>query len=57
MITGGTGALGKHVARDLVARGAEKVVLLSRRGLDAPGAAELVAELGVEVVDVRRREP
>ncbi|MFJ8959224.1 type I polyketide synthase [Lentzea sp. NPDC102401] len=50
VITGGTGALGKHVARDLVARGAEKVVLLSRRGLDAPGAAEIVAELGVEVV-------
>ncbi|GGU31720.1 type I polyketide synthase [Lentzea flava] len=50
VITGGTGALGKHVARDLVARGAEKVVLLSRRGMDAPGAAEIVAELGVEVV-------
>ncbi|NKE63799.1 acyltransferase domain-containing protein, partial [Lentzea sp. PSKA42] len=37
VVTGGTGALGKHVARDLVARGAEKVVLLSRRGMDAPG--------------------
>ncbi|MGW6932262.1 type I polyketide synthase [Lentzea sp. NPDC054927] len=57
VITGGTGALGKHVARDLVARGAEKVVLLSRRGIDAPGAAEIVAELGVEVVkcDVANR--
>ncbi|GAB2848458.1 type I polyketide synthase [Lentzea nigeriaca] len=57
VITGGTGALGQHVARDLVARGAEKVVLLSRRGLDAPGAAEIVAELGVEVVkcDVANR--
>ncbi|WP_232837131.1 type I polyketide synthase [Lentzea terrae] len=57
VITGGTGALGKHVARDLVARGAEKVVLLSRRGVDAPGAAEIVAELGVEVVkcDVANR--
>ncbi|MEU0878839.1 type I polyketide synthase [Lentzea sp. NPDC005914] len=58
VITGGTGALGKHVARDLVARGAEKVVLLSRRGMDAPGAAEIVAELGVEVVkcDVTKRD-
>ncbi|MET9634392.1 SDR family NAD(P)-dependent oxidoreductase, partial [Lentzea sp. NPDC006480] len=58
VITGGTGALGKHVARDLVARGAEKVVLLSRRGLDAPGAADIVAELGVEVVkcDVANRD-
>ncbi len=57
VITGGTGALGKHVARDLVARGAEKVVLLSRRGMEAPGAAEIVAELGVEVVrcDVANR--
>ncbi|MFI6099454.1 type I polyketide synthase [Lentzea sp. NPDC051213] len=57
VITGGTGALGKHVARDLVARGAEKVLLLSRRGVDAPGAAEIVAELGVEVVkcDVANR--
>ncbi|MBB4911539.1 type I polyketide synthase [Actinophytocola algeriensis] len=46
LVTGGTGTLGPHVARWLVARGAEHVVLLSRRGAAAPGMTELVAELG-----------
>ncbi|MFD5552574.1 SDR family NAD(P)-dependent oxidoreductase [Streptomyces sp. NPDC127068] len=47
LITGGTGALGSAVARHLVARhGVRKLVLLSRRGPAAPGAAALVAELG-----------
>ncbi|MGW4502388.1 type I polyketide synthase, partial [Micromonospora sp. NPDC004336] len=46
LVTGGTGALGRHVARWLLANGAGEVVLASRRGPDAPGAAELVAELG-----------
>jgi acyl transferase domain-containing protein/acyl carrier protein len=45
LVTGGTGALGARVARWLVANGAEHVVLTSRRGLDAPGAAELRDEL------------
>ncbi|MFF7725389.1 type I polyketide synthase [Streptomyces sp. NPDC008001] len=45
LITGGTGALGGHVARWLAGAGAEHLVLTSRRGADAPGAAELVAEL------------
>uniref|UniRef100_UPI0038CD66DD type I polyketide synthase n=1 Tax=Streptomyces herbicida TaxID=3065675 RepID=UPI0038CD66DD len=45
LITGGTGALGGHVARWLAGAGAEHLVLTSRRGLDAPGAAGLVAEL------------
>ncbi|WP_037649351.1 SDR family NAD(P)-dependent oxidoreductase, partial [Streptomyces hygroscopicus] len=45
LVTGGTGALGGHVARWLVGRGVEHLVLTSRRGLDAPGAAELEAEL------------
>ncbi len=45
LITGGSGALGGHLARWLAARGAEHLLLVSRRGLDAPGAAELVAEL------------
>ncbi|WP_336924243.1 SDR family NAD(P)-dependent oxidoreductase, partial [Streptomyces sp. JWR5-1] len=45
LVTGGTGSLGGHVARHLAASGAEHVVLTSRRGPDAPGAAELVAEL------------
>ncbi len=49
LVTGGTGALGGRVARWLADAGAERLVLTSRRGLDAPGAAELL-ELGVPVV-------
>ncbi|WP_218177801.1 type I polyketide synthase [Amycolatopsis australiensis] len=45
LITGGTGALGAEVARKLAADGAERLLLLSRRGRDAPGAAALEAEL------------
>ncbi|WP_143587651.1 SDR family NAD(P)-dependent oxidoreductase, partial [Streptomyces alboverticillatus] len=55
LITGGTGGLGGQVARRLAARGAVHLVLTSRRGPDAPGATELVAELrglGVEVTVV-----
>ncbi|MDT7803289.1 MAG: hypothetical protein QOI78_6722, partial [Actinomycetota bacterium] len=45
LVTGGTGALGGHVARWLAGAGAEHILLTSRRGLDAPGAPELQAEL------------
>ncbi|MEY7973926.1 SDR family NAD(P)-dependent oxidoreductase [Saccharomonospora xinjiangensis] len=45
LITGGTGALGGHVARRLAAEGAEHLLLVSRRGPDAPGAAALAEEL------------
>ncbi|MEU0149428.1 type I polyketide synthase [Streptomyces sp. NPDC006288] len=45
LITGGTGGLGAHTARWLAKAGAERLVLTSRRGPDAPGAEELVAEL------------
>ncbi|MEU5425338.1 type I polyketide synthase [Streptomyces olivoreticuli] len=45
LITGGTGALGRRTARWLARQGAEHLVLLSRRGPAAPGAAELLAEL------------
>ncbi|MFI9463113.1 type I polyketide synthase [Streptomyces xiamenensis] len=45
VITGGTGALGAHVARRLAAEGARHLVLLGRRGPAAPGAADLVREL------------
>ncbi|MFD3917350.1 SDR family NAD(P)-dependent oxidoreductase, partial [Streptomyces sp. NPDC058603] len=45
LVTGGTGALGARVARWLVAKGAEHLLLTSRRGLDAEGAEELRAEL------------
>ncbi|WP_455431164.1 SDR family NAD(P)-dependent oxidoreductase [Streptomyces anandii] len=53
LITGGTGTLGGLVARHAVtARGARHLLLTSRRGMEAPGAAELAAELtelGAEV--------
>ncbi|MFC7601435.1 SDR family NAD(P)-dependent oxidoreductase [Streptosporangium amethystogenes subsp. fukuiense] len=64
LITGGTGGLGALFARHVVAeRGVRHLLLTSRRGLDAPGAVELRAELiahGVEVTvaacDVAERE-
>ncbi|GDY42839.1 hypothetical protein SANT12839_037210 [Streptomyces antimycoticus] len=53
LITGGTGTLGGLVARHAVTeRGARRLVLTSRRGEQAAGAAELAAELrelGAEV--------
>jgi len=45
LVTGGLGALGLHVARWLIEQGAEHLVLTSRRGLAAPGAADAVASL------------
>ncbi|WP_197358122.1 type I polyketide synthase, partial [Streptomyces clavuligerus] len=45
LITGGTGGLGAQVARLLAKNGAGHLVLTSRRGPDAPGAAALTAEL------------
>ncbi|MBI0374860.1 SDR family NAD(P)-dependent oxidoreductase, partial [Streptomyces albiflaviniger] len=63
LVTGGTGALGGQVACWLIDKGAEHVVLTSRRGLDAPGAAELRDELAasgaritVAACDVADRE-
>ncbi|MBI0292991.1 acyltransferase domain-containing protein [Streptomyces sp. PRKS01-29] len=54
LVTGGTGALGGVVARHLVARhGVKKLVLLSRRGTETDGAAEVRAGLeaaGAQVV-------
>ncbi|MFF9854389.1 type I polyketide synthase, partial [Streptomyces litmocidini] len=53
LVTGGTGVLGASVARHLVTEhGARRLLLVSRRGADAPGAEELTAELtglGAEV--------
>ncbi|BBB01306.1 polyketide synthase [Actinacidiphila reveromycinica] len=47
LVTGGTGGLGREVARHLVAvHGVRSLLLLSRRGLAAEGARELVEELG-----------
>ncbi|MFC8850899.1 MULTISPECIES: SDR family NAD(P)-dependent oxidoreductase [unclassified Micromonospora] len=46
LVTGGTGSLGALVARHLAAtRGVRHLLLVSRRGPDAPGAGELVADL------------
>ncbi|MFF3216096.1 SDR family NAD(P)-dependent oxidoreductase [Streptomyces sp. NPDC002886] len=46
LVTGGTGGLGALVARHLVTEhGARRLLLTSRRGPAAPGAAELRAEL------------
>ncbi|WP_425564653.1 type I polyketide synthase, partial [Saccharopolyspora halophila] len=63
LITGGTGALGGQVARWAIGRGVEHVVLLSRRGPEAPGADHLHEELTalgarvtVEACDVADRE-
>ncbi len=64
LITGGTGGLGALVARHLVGvHGVRHLLLVSRRGLEAEGAGELVAELGglgcearVVACDVTSRE-
>jgi polyene macrolide polyketide synthase len=63
LITGGTGGLGPHVARWMAKAGAEHVLLVSRRGAEAPGAQELRTEIegmGAEVTlaacDVADRE-
>ncbi|MFE2922367.1 type I polyketide synthase [Streptomyces goshikiensis] len=45
LVTGGTGVLGGQVARWLASNGAEHLLLASRRGAEAPGAAELREEL------------
>ncbi|MFE3329959.1 SDR family NAD(P)-dependent oxidoreductase, partial [Streptomyces sp. NPDC059176] len=45
LVTGGTGALGAHIARWLAANGAEHLVLTGRRGGDVPGVAVLCSEL------------
>ncbi|MBO3682902.1 type I polyketide synthase, partial [Streptomyces sp. NEAU-YJ-81] len=47
LITGASGTLGGQLARHLVTeRGARRLLLTSRRGAEAAGAAELAAELG-----------
>jgi acyl transferase domain-containing protein/acyl carrier protein len=46
LVTGGTGGLGGLVARHLATEhGVERLLLVSRSGLEAAGAGELVAEL------------
>ncbi|MDX3119112.1 SDR family NAD(P)-dependent oxidoreductase [Streptomyces scabiei] len=54
LITGGTGGLGALAARHMVARhGVRHLLLLSRRGPDAPAARELAADLAAQGADVR----
>ncbi|MEU0052700.1 SDR family NAD(P)-dependent oxidoreductase [Streptomyces sp. NPDC006309] len=57
LITGGTGGLGALIARHLVTEhGVRRLLLAGRRGVDAPGAAELGEELnesGAEVIIAR----
>ncbi|MDT3400374.1 beta-ketoacyl reductase, partial [Streptomyces sp. B1866] len=52
LVTGGTGALGGHVARWLARAGAECVVLAGRRGEAAPDAPRLREELAAAGADV-----
>jgi acyl transferase domain-containing protein/acyl carrier protein len=50
LVTGGTGGLGRLLARHLVtAHGVRRLVLVSRSGPAAPGIADLVSELEAEV--------
>ncbi|MFG2475074.1 SDR family NAD(P)-dependent oxidoreductase [Streptomyces fagopyri] len=52
LITGGLGAVGRHIARHLAEHGAPRLLLTSRRGPDDPRADEVAAELtalGTEV--------
>ncbi|MFI6825428.1 type I polyketide synthase, partial [Micromonospora sp. NPDC050187] len=48
LVTGGTGALGGHVTRWLLDRGARRVVLVGRRGAATPGLAGLLDEYGTD---------
>ncbi|RZS36320.1 phosphopantetheine binding protein, partial [Herbihabitans rhizosphaerae] len=53
LITGGTGTLGQVVARHVATTtDVKRIVLVSRRGADAPGVADLVAELDEHGVTV-----
>ncbi|QKW09727.1 SDR family NAD(P)-dependent oxidoreductase [Streptomyces sp. NA04227] len=54
LVTGASGVLGRAVTRHLVeARGVRRLLLVSRRGAEAPEAAELGAELADLGVSVR----
>lgn len=50
VITGGSGAIGQHYARYLAERGARRIVLLSRGGVDPATIAELAGMHGAEVL-------
>ncbi|MFC0533990.1 SDR family NAD(P)-dependent oxidoreductase [Phytohabitans kaempferiae] len=53
LVSGGTGALGRATARHLVARhGVRRLLLVSRSGDKAPGAAAVAAELAASGAEV-----
>ena len=56
LVTGGTGELGQPLCRHLVSvHGVRHLLLTSRRGMELPGASELVAslrDLGAETVSI-----
>lgn len=52
VITGGQGALGRHLARLLAERGAEHIVLASRNGAATPDVDQLRAELAADAVEL-----
>ncbi|HWO63231.1 MAG TPA: SDR family NAD(P)-dependent oxidoreductase, partial [Umezawaea sp.] len=56
LVTGGTGGLGVTVARWLVAAGAEKVLLVSRRGPDTLGLPDLGPSVTAVACDVADRD-
>ncbi|MBB5896422.1 type I polyketide synthase [Kutzneria kofuensis] len=51
LVTGGSGALGTHVARWALARGAQRVVLLSRGGGKADGLGDRAIGVACDVTD------
>ena len=54
LVTGGTGGLGAVLARHLVRKhGVDRLLLVGRRGLEAPGAGRLAEELSALGANVR----
>lgn len=52
LVTGGLSGFGLDSARWLAARGVGNLVLVGRRGMDTPGAAEIVNEFSAQGVNV-----
>lgn len=52
LITGGTGGIGRSIARWLPSQGAKNIVLASRSGISQPSTRELIDELKEHAVEV-----